>query len=403
MKDKTFKITIFIIGLVSLITLVINSLVTINLLNKYNTNENIIISNIINNIKEEYPNLQEEDIIKTLNEEDLDNSSIVSKYGIELTNESISLANQKITKKIIIYNISILLIFILIIVSIIKAYQLKKAKNIKEILNYLKEINNKNYLLNITTNSEDELSLLKNELYKTAITLNEKERLSKKDKELLKDSLSDISHQIKTPLTSINLMLDNLIENKNLSSKEKDTLLLNIRHKISNINFLIQSLLTLSRFDANAITFKNENIKIRNLLAEAVRNVDAICDLKSIKINIEGSNSISLYCDYKWQVEALTNILKNCLEHSKENSRIDISYTTNDLFTKIVITDYGTGMSEKDLKNIFKRFYKGENSHKDSIGIGLSLAKTIIEKNNGYITVQSELNKGTTFTIKYLK
>ncbi len=403
MKDKTFKITILIIGLVSLITLVINSLVTINLLNKYNTNENIIISNIINNIKEEYPNLQEEDIIKTLNEEDLDNSSIVSKYGIELSNESISLANQKITKKIIIYNISILLTFILIIVLIIKAYQLKKAKNIQEILNYLKEINNKNYLLNITTNSEDELSLLKNELYKTAITLNEKERLSKKDKELLKDSLSDISHQIKTPLTSINLMIDNLIENKNLSAKEKDTLLLNIRHKISNINFLIQSLLTLSRFDANAITFKNENIKIRNLLAEAVRNVDAICDLKSIKINIEGSNSISLYCDGKWQVEALTNILKNCLEHSKENSKIDISYTTNDLFTKIVITDYGTGMSEKDLKNIFKRFYKGENSHKDSIGIGLSLAKTIIEKNNGYITVQSELNKGTTFTIKYLK
>ncbi len=403
MKDKTFKKTIIIIILISLITLVINSLITVNLLQKYNTNENIIISHIINNVKEEYPEISEEEIIKSLNAQDLNKQDILTKYGIELKDNAISVANQTITKQIIISNLITLLIFSIIIISIIKIYQYHKAKNIGKLLNYLQEINNKNYSLNIDTNKEDELSLLKNELYKTAVILNEKERLSKKDKELLKDSLSDISHQIKTPLTSINLMLDNLIENDNLTSKEKESLLLNIRHKISNITFLIQSLLTLSRFDANAITYKNESVKVRKMIDEVVSNVDAICDLKNIKIKIDGSKSSIINCDYKWQVEALTNILKNCLEHSKENGEIDIVYTTNDLFTKIVITDYGTGMSEKDLKNIFKRFYKGENSNKDSIGIGLSLAKTIIEKNNGYITVESELNKGTTFTIKYLK
>ena len=403
MKDKTFKKTIIIIILISLITLVINSLITINLLQKYNTNENIIISHIINNVKEKYPNVQEEEIIQTLNDKDLSKDNIMTDYGIELEDNAISIANQNITRKLIISNLLTLLIFILITILIVKIYQYHKARSINQLLNYLKEINNKNYTLYIDTNKEDELSLLKNELYKTAITLNEKERLSKKDKELLKDSLSDISHQIKTPLTSINLMLDNLIENDNLSAKEKNQLLLNIRHKISNITFLIQSLLTLSRFDANAITYKNENVKVRKLLDEVVSNVDAICDLKNIKINIDGSKSATVNCDFKWQVEALTNILKNCLEHSNENSKIDISYLTNDLFTKIVITDYGTGMNEKDLKNIFKRFYKGENSNKDSIGIGLSLAKTIIEKNNGYITIESELNKGTTFTIKYLK
>ena len=403
MKDKTFKKTIIIIILISLITLVINSLITINLLQKYNTNENIIISHIINNVKEKYPNVQEEEIIQTLNDKDLSKDNIMTDYGIELEDNAISIANQNITRKLIISNLLTLLIFILITILIVKIYQYHKARSINQLLNYLKEINNKNYTLYVDTNKEDELSLLKNELYKTAITLNEKERLSKKDKELLKDSLSDISHQIKTPLTSINLMLDNLIENDNLSAKEKNQLLLNIRHKISNITFLIQSLLTLSRFDANAITYKNENVKVRKLLDEVVSNVDAICDLKNIKINIDGSKSATVNCDFKWQVEALTNILKNCLEHSNENSKIDISYLTNDLFTKIVITDYGTGMNEKDLKNIFKRFYKGENSNKDSIGIGLSLAKTIIEKNNGYITIESELNKGTTFTIKYLK
>ena len=403
MKDRTFKKTIIIIILISLITLAINSLITINLLKQYNTNENIIISHIINNVKEEYPNISEEEIIKSLNSQDLNKQDILTKYGIELEDNAISVANQNITKQIIISNLITLLIFSIIIIFIIKIYQYHKARSINQLLNYLKEINNKNYTLYIDTNKEDELSLLKNELYKTAITLNEKERLSKKDKELLKDSLSDISHQIKTPLTSINLMLDNLIENDNLTPKEKENLLLSIRHKISNITFLIQSLLTLSRFDANAITYKNENVKVRKLIDEVVSNVDAICDLKNIKINIDGSKSATVNCDCKWQVEALTNILKNCLEHSNENSEIDISYLTNDLFTKIVITDHGTGMNEKDLKNIFKRFYKGENSNKDSIGIGLSLAKTIIEKNNGYITVESELNKGTTFTIKYLK
>ena len=403
MKDKAFKKIYIIIIIFSFITLVINSLITIKYLQEYNTNENIIISHIINNVKKEYPDLNEEEIIKIINKQDLSDQNVLSNYGIEMQNDAISIANQKIIQKIIITNLVILFTFIIITISLIKLYQYHKNKNIKAIADYLKEINNKNYTLNITSNIEDELSILKNELYKTAVTLNEQERLSKKDKELLKDSLSDISHQIKTPLTSINLMLDNLISNKNLTSKERNNLLISIRHKISNITFLIQSLLTLSRFDANAITYKNENVKISKILAEVVNNVDAICDLKNIKINIEGAKSSLICCDYKWQVEALTNIVKNCLEHSYENSKIDISYTTNDLFTKIIITDYGTGISKKDLKNIFKRFYKGENSHKDSIGIGLSLAKTIIEKNNGYITVQSELNKGTTFTIKYLK
>ena len=134
-----------------------------------------------------------------------------------------------------------------------------------------------------------------------------------------------------------------------------------------------------------------------------LENVSVLCDLKNINILVKGDKNVSLVCDAKWQIEALTNILKNCIEHSKDGEKINIYCEENDLFTKIVIEDYGIGINKEDIKHIFERFYKGSNSSSDSIGIGLSLAKVIIEKDKGYIVAESEENKGTKFIIKYLK
>lgn len=403
MKDKNYKMTIISVISITLIIIILSTIINIRYIKMYNYNENVAISNIIDNVLEKYPDVSEEELIRILNNKDLTMNKTLNKYGINLEEESVNLANQNILKTIVIFNIGVILLYCVIVILLIKMSYKKRNNNIKEMINYLKEINNKNYCLQIDKNMEDELSILRNEIYKTAITLNEQERTSRNDKENLKEYLSDISHQIKTPLTSINLMIDNLIENKNINNQEKKELLKSIRHKTNNINFLIQSLLTLSKFDANAISFHNNNENVRKILDEVVDNTGAICDLKNISINIKGSKNVKLFCDYKWQVEALTNIVKNCIEHSKDNSKIDISYMGNDLFTKIIIKDYGEGMNNKDLKNIFKRFYKGNNSSKDSVGIGLSLAKVIIEKNNGYISVDSKINEGTTFIIKYLK
>ena len=403
MKDKNYKMTIISVISITLIIIILSTIINIRYIKMYNYNENVAISNIIDNVLEKYPDVSEEELIRILNNKDLTMNKTLNKYGINLEEEAVNLANQNILKTTVIFNIGIILLYCVIVILLIKMSYKKRNNNIKEIINYLKEINNKNYCLQIDKNMEDELSILRNEIYKTAITLNEQERISRNDKENLKEYLSDISHQIKTPLTSINLMIDNLIENKNINNQEKKELLKSIRHKTNNINFLIQSLLTLSKFDANAISFHNNNENVRKILDEVVDNTGAICDLKNIIINIKGSKNVKLFCDYKWQVEALTNIVKNCIEHSKDNSKIDISYMGNDLFTKIIIKDYGEGMNNKDLKNIFKRFYKGNNSSKDSVGIGLSLAKVIIEKNNGYISVDSKINEGTTFIIKYLK
>ena len=125
--------------------------------------------------------------------------------------------------------------------------------------------------------------------------------------------------------------------------------------------------------------------------------------LKNQQIVIEGNENASFIGDYKWQQEAVTNIIKNCIEHNKDNGNIFIKYEENTLFTKIIVRDEGEGISREDLKHIFERFYKGKNSSENSVGIGLALAKNIIEKNNGMISCKSELDKGTEFVIKYMK
>ena len=402
MKNNT-KFAIFSSIIISLLFLSLFIISNYHFRQQYQTTNNLLLSSLINKIKTTYPELSEIEIIEVLNNPDLTEEDLFKKYGINIQNESLSIKQQNLNNQYFLFTIISILIYSLTIILIIIIYNKKEKAKINKITNYLKELNNHQYSLAIEDNQEEDLSLLKNEIYKTAITLNEQTLLLKKDKESLKDSLSDISHQLKTPLTSINLMIDTLRHQDNLSSTERRELLNNIHRKITNTNFLVHSLLKLSKFDANTIEFNRQNNLLSKILKEVLDNLSTLSDLKDIKINIKGSKDISLYCDYKWEVEALTNIIKNCIEHSNNSSKIDITYQKNDIFTKIIIQDIGCGISKKDLPHIFERFYKAQNSSKDSIGIGLSLAKTIIEKDNGYITVDSVINKGTTFTIKYLK
>lgn len=402
MKNNT-KFAIFLSIIISLLFLSLFIISNYHFRQQYQTTNNLLLSSLINKIKTTYPELSEIEIIEVLNNPDLTEEDLFKKYGINIQNESLSIKQQNLNNQYFLFTIISILIYSLTIILIIIIYNKKEKAKINKITNYLKELNNHQYSLAIEDNQEEDLSLLKNEIYKTAITLNEQTLLLKKDKESLKDSLSDISHQLKTPLTSINLMIDTLRHQDNLSSTERRELLNNIHRKITNTNFLVHSLLKLSKFDANTIEFNRQNNSLSKILKEVLDNLSTLSDLKDIKINIKGSKDISLYCDYKWEVEALTNIIKNCIEHSNNSSKIDITYQKNDIFTKIIIQDNGCGISKKDLPHIFERFYKAQNSSKDSIGIGLSLAKTIIEKDNGYITVDSVINKGTTFTIKYLK
>ncbi len=364
---------------------------------KFNQKINLIVSKI----NEKYPDVNKTDLVEILNNTTSENNYLLREYGIDLEKDSLILENDNYFLKFIILNISLIIILSILLLLIFFKYNNLKDKELQKITKYIEEINNRNYKLDIDENTEDELSILKNEIYKITVMLKETAENSMQDKINLKDSLSNISHQLKTPLTSITIMLDNILENPNMENSIKNGFIKDIKRQILNINFLVVSLLKLSKFDACSVHFVNKEEYIENILNYSIENVSALCDLKNIKININGDKNIKISCDFKWQVEAITNILKNCVEYSYENSKIDIYYEENKMYSKIEIKDYGTGIDKEDIQHIFERFYKGKHSSNESIGIGLALSKSIIEKDNGHIIVESEINKGTTFTIKY--
>lgn len=397
MKNKTIKKYIL-----SLIILLILNISLIFILNRYEykmytKNYNDKINSIISNIKNKYPDIEESDIIEIINNEE-DSEDILSKYGIN----SITL-NDKVNNKIRIISLIIIITFDSLIILIFYLYDKNKSKKIKEITKMISKINNRQFDIDINDFNEGELSILKNEISKTTIMLRQVADNSINDKLNLKDSLGDISHQLKTPLTSITIMIDNILDNPDMDEKTRKRFLINIKREILNINFLVMSLLKLSKFDANVVKFNKESVYLKDIIIESIKNVSMIKELKNITIKVSGDDNIKLLCDFKWQVESITNILKNSIEHTKEYGIVEVNYSENKLYTRILIKDNGKGIDNDDLPHIFDRFYKGKNGSNDSFGIGLSLSKTIIEKEGGSITVKSTPNIGTIFTIKYLK
>ena len=402
MKNKVkLKRYIFISLILSIIFIVLNILINIYEYKIYRNNINNNLESIISLIETKYPLITKNEIMEILNSKN-NTTNIFKEYGIDIDNTSIILENDKYYNIFIIFNTLYIYIIIIVLLIIFLIYIKNKDKDIKDITKYIEEINKGNYELKINSISEDELSILKNEIYKTTIKLKEAYINTNNDKLSIKKSLEDISHQLKTPLTSILIMLDNLIDDPNMDINTRQDFITDIKRQVVNINFLVQNLLKLSKFDSNTIHFIKENNKLSNILKEAIKNVSTLCDLKDIKIIINGDDESTIYSDFKWEVEALTNILKNSIEHTKDKKEILVDYNTNNVYSIIKIKDYGVGIAHDDLKHIFERFYKGKNSSPDSIGIGLSLAKAIINEDNGIISVESNSN-GTTFIIKYYK
>lgn len=406
-NNKNLKHLILPMFILTIVTCIAFTIQTFNQYKHISIIVNQKIANIIGTITEKYPEIDTKEIVKILNSSNIEESKTgqaeLLKYGIDIkeVNSIIQVENQM--KSNLIANILLIALFSFLWLIIILFYLKRRDKKIKQITKYINEIKNKKYELNIDENSEDELSNLKNELYKITIMLKEESEISKKDKENLKVSVEDISHQLKTPLTSITIMLDNLKENPNMDENTKQKFIFEISKQIDWINWLVISMLKLSKLDANVVQFYDEKINLNKFITEIVKNLEIPIEIKNQNIIINGDNEATFVGDYKWQQEAVTNIIKNCIEHNKENGTINIKYEENNLFTKISIKDEGIGIEKEDLKHIFERFYKGKNSTENSVGIGLSLSKNIIEKNNGIIFCKSEIGKGTEFIIKYMK
>ncbi len=281
------------------------------------------------------------------------------------------------------------------------AFTVARYVEISRLAAYLRKVSRRDYTLDIRDNREGELSILKSEIYKVTVMLSQQSEQLKKDKLWLSDCLSDISHQLKTPLTSMFVMTD-LLKDENLPADKRKEFSDKLNQQLERLQWLLTSLLKLSRLDSGTVTFRKEQISAKKLVQKSAEGLMIPLELRDQTMRVSGPD-MALQCDSRWTSEALVNILKNCIEHTPNGGEIRIRLEDNPLFSSVTVSDNGEGIDRKDLPYIFNRFYKGRNASPDSIGIGLNMARTIIEAQGGSIEVQSRKGEGTRFLIRLYK
>lgn len=362
------------------------------------------ISAIFGAISAQYPDMGHGDWMQYLNATDNeeDGEAFLHQYGI-LQGDMPILQAQTAQKR---FQITGNLVWILIctgILLIFICYQKQRNRKIQELVDYIRKIEHGIYRIEIEENDEGELSRLQNELYKITVMLRESSELAGQQKKALADSVSDISHQLKTPLTSCLVLLDNLSESENMTEETRRRFLSEITGQLTSVSWLVQVLLKLSRLDAGVVELKEEELSVSALIRGAVEKVGLLAEWKQIDIQVMGEEEPFIKGDRHWLEEALVNLIKNAIEHSPEDSEIRIQVEDNQVYTCIHVRDFGSGISYEDQKHIFERFYRSADAGEDSVGIGLALAQEIMKRQNGYLTVESEPGQGTVFYMKFLK
>lgn len=386
---------------------------------KYKNMENTYIRCIMENVINQYPDLDMEEIAIILNKSysELESSttseefdSILRKNGI--TDNTFYIKDMSDIRNVnIIVSTSIIGVMSVLFIICFCMYLRRRKKDIFELQDYMDKISRGNYELEINDNSENELSSLKNSLYKIMVYMKEQADSARIKKVMLAQSVSDISHQLKTPLTSTQVLLDNLNDNPDMDYSTRKKFIYEALNQVNGMSWMIVSMLKLSRIDAGVVEFNNENISINKIIEEAVGNLEVIAEIKNVNIekNIDNRNEdelnksdIYIKGDYNWNREALQNIIKNAIEHSNDKGTVKINITDNDVYTAVYITNRGEKLSDKQQKQIFERYYSEAKYEDNSMGIGLPLAKAVIEKQGGYISVESD-DEETVFIVKYIK
>ena len=255
-------------------------------------------------------------------------------------------------------------------------------------------------IIPVDSYSEGELSILHSEIYKLTVRLREQQWKLENDKVYLADAMADISHQIRTPLTSINLLVQFLADPQ-LTNERRQELVRELYELLDRIHWLINTLLKISKLDAGTVQFKHESIPMEYLIKKACEPLLVPIELRRQVLQIHAQGD---FCgDVAWTGEAIGNIVKNCMEHTPTGGALEIRASENALYTEILIKDNGTGIAKEDIPHIFKRFYKGRDSDQNSFGVGLSLARTIIIGQNGTVKAENCNPNGALFTIRFYK
>ena len=247
---------------------------------------------------------------------------------------------------------------------------------------------------------EGELSILENELSKMTLKLSEQAAALADDKKFLADSMADISHQIRSPLTSSNLILSLLME-PDLPSVKRKKLLQELAQLLSRIDWLVESLLKMSKMDAGTVCFQQAPVNVRALIRQSAEPLMIPMELREQTFSIQEESGVEFTGDPAWSQEAFLNILKNCMEHTPPGGCIQVFFSQNAIYTEIVIEDNGPGFDREDLPHLFERFYKGKNASSQSVGIGLALARMVVSRQNGTLKAENRPEGGARFTIKF--
>lgn len=353
-------------------------------------------------VREEYPDISENELAQILNSDTTSIKGDFAKYGIKSDSGWVDIQSSNYAAiTIVIATVGVGVFGILLCVVFIRYCKMQKRQRL-EIVKCLEKINNREYDLDIDGSTDDDMSLLKQEIQKTTVMLREYADNSMTEKEILKNSLADISHQLKTPLTSILITTENILDDDDMPVEIRRDFVMDIVHNAHAINFLVKSLLTLSMLDSGTVELKFKKVSVEKIIDECISRTEVLADIRDVRIEKTVKNDFKLDCDFRWICEAVSNIVKNCIEHTDSGGYVRISAEKNSMYSEIAISDNGCGISPKDLPHIFERFYKAQNSSPSSVGIGLSLAKSIVEKSGGYITADSKLGVGTTFKLRFL-
>lgn len=356
---------------------------------------------LLNGLLSSHPEL-ESDLKKILLDANVNRApNLLKQYGIteeylEYQHETKRLEEEMMRNNLLLYFFFFCSIGVFYLIS-----HRRQKKNMQEMITYMEQVLNGKKSFDLRDYNEEITSQLKNEIYKMTNKLNEQQHSLEKEKRYLSETLSDISHQLKTPLTSLYVIQDVLEEEKD--EKIRHNFLKQNATQLRKIEWLVTSLLKVSRLDSGMVEMKKKKVNVKKMIEQVILPLSIPIELKNIQILIEGESNIFLSIDQNWVSEALTNILKNSIEHSMENGHIMINIIENPIYTRITIEDNGSGIKNEDLPHIFERFYQGTNASKDSVGIGLNLAQKILELNGGEIEVESKEGKGSTFFITFYK
>lgn len=370
------------------------------------TEYNRLLATVFGNVMSVYPEVPEEEIVKVLNDygNEKAGEEILKRYGVYEVYGADSFAVQE--KQLVYLKLwanSILILLYLLSGLLFFFYLRKRQNGIFQLTDYMVALNREGYKLDLEDNAEDELSSLRNEIYKLTVLLKEQAEKETEQKRALADTMVNISHQLKTPLTSVTVLVDNLAENPEMEKETRQHFMAEITRQITGMSWLITAMLKRARLDAGVVELEKKRLHIKELVDAVIQRLELATEWKNLTVMVKIPDEAEFVADPKWMSEAVVNIVKNALEHSPVGGIVEISGEENEIYAEIVIRDQGAGISKEEQKKLFQRFYNGRTMREDSAGIGLALAKEIVEKHNGSISVDSHEGRGTTFILRFLR